>query len=54
VDEAVFGDEHILPHGVDQFFLGNRGVRAGGQINQDVEGLRGDRYDIAVPPDLAR
>jgi hypothetical protein len=54
VDEAVFGDEHILPDSVDEFFFGDSGVRAGGQINQDVEGLRGDRYDIAVPPDLAR
>jgi hypothetical protein len=54
VDQAVLGNEHILPDSVDQFFFGDRGVRTSGQINQDVEGLRGDRYDIAVPPDLAR
>jgi hypothetical protein len=39
VDEAVLGNEHILPDSVDQFFFGDRGVRPGGQINQDVEGF---------------
>ena len=46
VKEAVFGNEHVLPDRTDEFVLGDSAIRTGCQINQGVEGFRGDDDEV--------